>query len=39
MKIIILGPGCKSCINLSNNTQEALNDLGIEAEIIKVADY
>lgn len=39
MIIKVLGPGCKNCVNLSKNTEEALKELGIEAEIIKVTDY
>ena len=39
MKIKVLGPGCKNCVNLSNNTEAALKELGIDAEIIKVTDY
>jgi small redox-active disulfide protein 2 len=39
MKIKVLGPGCKNCVALSNNTEAALKELGIEAEIIKVTDY
>lgn len=39
MKIKVLGPGCKNCVALSKNTEAALKELGIEAEIIKVTDY
>ena len=39
MIIKILGPGCKNCVNLAANTAEALKELGMEAEIIKVTDY
>lgn len=39
MKIKVLGPGCKNCVTLSKNTEDALKDMGIEAEIIKVTDY
>ncbi|MFZ2538988.1 MAG: thioredoxin family protein [Oscillospiraceae bacterium] len=39
MIIKILGSGCKSCIALGENTKEALKELGMEAEIIKITDY
>ena len=39
MKTIkILGPGCAKCKTLYNNTMEAVKQLGIEAEVIKVED-
>ena len=39
MTIKILGPGCKNCITLTENTKEALKKLGMEATIEKVTDY
>lgn len=38
MNIKILGMGCCNCINLYQNTQEAVKELGIEASIEKVED-
>ncbi|MGP6138607.1 thioredoxin family protein [Jeotgalibaca sp. A127] len=38
MEIKILGSGCKNCVNLAKNTEEALNDLGMKATITKVTD-
>ena len=38
MEIKILGIGCKNCVNLSKNTEEALKELGMEATITKVTD-
>ncbi|NLZ11044.1 MAG: thioredoxin family protein [Alcaligenaceae bacterium] len=38
MIIKILGPGCKKCAALSENTQIALNTLGLDARIVKVTD-
>ncbi len=39
MKIKVLGPGCKNCENLADNTKAALKELGLEAEIEKVTDF
>lgn len=38
MEIKILGIGCKNCVNLAKNTEEALKKLGMEATITKVTD-
>jgi small redox-active disulfide protein 2 len=39
MIIKVLGPGCKNCENLADNTKAALKELGMEAEIEKVTDF
>lgn len=39
MVIKILGSGCKSCMVLTENTKAALEETGIEAEIVKVTDF
>ena len=39
MVIKILGSGCKSCVALKDNTEAALKETGIEAEIVKVTDF
>ncbi len=36
MKIEILGTGCAKCKRLLANVQDAVKDLGVEAEVIKV---
>ncbi len=38
MKIQILGTGCPKCKQLAANAEQAVADLGIEAEIEKVTD-
>ena len=38
MKIEILGTGCPKCKKLTELTEEAINELGVSAEIIKVTD-
>jgi small redox-active disulfide protein 2 len=38
MKIEILGVGCSKCKQLTNNTEAAVGELGIQAEIEKVTD-
>jgi small redox-active disulfide protein 2 len=39
MIIKVLGPGCANCKDLERVTREALDDLGLDATIEKVADY
>ncbi|MFZ4857027.1 MAG: thioredoxin family protein [Desulfuromonadaceae bacterium] len=38
MKIEILGTGCAKCKTLYENTRAAVQEKGIEAEIVKVED-
>lgn len=38
MKIEILGTDCPKCKKLNELAEEAINDLGISAEVIKVTD-
>ena len=37
--IKVLGSGCKNCITLADNVKEALKELKLEAEIVKVTDF
>ena len=36
--IIVLGPGCPKCKTTYNNAMEAINQLGIEANVSKIED-
>jgi len=36
VKIAVLGPGCAKCKKLYENTQTALEEASVEAELIKV---
>jgi small redox-active disulfide protein 2 len=38
MKIEVIGPGCARCISTEKNVKEAVKQLGIQAEIVKVTD-
>ena len=38
MNIKVIGTGCDKCDKLYGNTQEALTELGIEAQLEKVED-
>lgn len=38
MKIEVLGPGCAKCKKLYENTQRAVQELSLQAEIIKVEE-
>jgi small redox-active disulfide protein 2 len=38
MIIKILGSGCKNCVTLKENTEAALKEAGIDAEIVKVTE-
>ncbi|WBT09905.1 thioredoxin family protein [Corynebacterium sp. SCR221107] len=37
--IKILGPGCANCKNLEKQARKALDELGLDAEIVKVTDF
>lgn len=39
MRIKILGSGCANCKRLEANTQQALQQLGVTAEVMKVTDF
>lgn len=39
MVIKILGPGCTNCQKLEALAKRAVDELGIDADIVKVSDY
>ena len=38
MEVKVLGGGCKNCHALERNTKEALQELNIDTEVIKVTE-
>ncbi|MBN1585895.1 MAG: TM0996/MTH895 family glutaredoxin-like protein [Candidatus Omnitrophica bacterium] len=38
MKIEVLGMGCAKCKQLYNNVQQAVAEVGVQAEVVKVED-
>ena len=38
MQLLVIGPGCTRCKTLAQFTEQAVNELGIAAEINKVTD-
>lgn len=38
MIIKILGSGCKNCMTLKQNAEEAIKEKGIDAQIVKITD-
>ena len=38
MKIQVIGPGCAKCKTLGQRTEQAVKELGLNAEITKVTD-
>jgi len=39
MEIKILGPGCPNCQELGRRVKQALEELKIQANVVKVSDY
>ena len=39
MVIKILGSGCRNCVTLRENTETALKEAGMVAEVVKVTDF
>lgn len=38
MQLLVIGPGCAKCRTLAQHTEQAVNELGLTAEINKVTD-
>lgn len=38
MKITILGMGCKKCVEVYENVKKAVEELKIDAEVVKITD-
>jgi small redox-active disulfide protein 2 len=38
MEIKVLGPGCTNCHKMEEMTKQAVKELGIAAEVIKITD-
>ena len=38
MKLTVYGPGCKNCVSLADHAKEAIEELGLDAEVEKVED-
>lgn len=36
--IQVLGTGCRKCVSLKENTEKALKNLGVEADVQKIED-
>jgi small redox-active disulfide protein 2 len=36
--VVIFGPGCARCLELTRRVEEAAHDLGIECEIVKMSN-
>jgi len=39
MEIKVLGPGCANCQDLERRVKQALQELNIQAAVVKVTDY
>ncbi len=37
--IKVLGSGCKSCLALGDNVKEALQEMKLDAELVKITDF
>lgn len=38
VQVKVLGPGCRNCVTLEANVKEAVQQLGIDAQVEKITD-
>jgi small redox-active disulfide protein 2 len=38
MEIKVLGPGCANCLKMEAMTKQAIKELGLSAEVVKITD-
>lgn len=38
MKIEIIGPGCARCVSTEKNVKEAIKQIDIQADVVKITD-
>ena len=38
MEIKVLGPGCANCLKMEDMTKQAVKELGLSAEVVKITD-
>jgi small redox-active disulfide protein 2 len=38
MEIKVLGPGCTNCLKMEELTKQAVRELGVNAEVVKITD-
>ena len=39
MEIKVLGPGCPNCQDMERRVKQALQELNVQANVVKVTDY
>jgi len=39
MKIQVMGPGCPKCAEAERNVKEAVTEVAVDAEVVKVTDF